>query len=112
MYPVFQHDQKAIIVIPGGNGGGNGGGGNGGGTTEIPEVDVPLVELPDVDVPLTESPQEDVVAGTEDVEEPMVLDAEDELIAVTGDNNHMKAGFGGMFAALAGMFMLRKKKEN
>ena len=53
--------------------------------------------------------------NAEDVaeEDGMVLGAEDEgIIAATGDSNHMAGAFGGMVAALAGMFMLRKKKEN
>ena len=53
--------------------------------------------------------------NAEDVaeEDGMVLGAEDEgIIAGTGDNLHAAAGFGGMLAALAGMFMLRRKKEN
>ena len=52
--------------------------------------------------------------NAEDVaeEDGMVLGAEDEgIIAGTGDSNHMAAGFGGMLAALAGMFMLRRKKK-
>ena len=55
-----------------------------------------------------------MVLGAEDVAEDdgMVAGAEDELIAATGDNNHAVVGFGGMLAALAGMFMLRKKREN
>ena len=69
------------------------------------------IEISDEDVPLAE-----LVLGAEDEadaeEEGMVLGAEDELIAATGDNNHATAGFGGMLAALAGMFMLRRKKEN
>ena len=42
----------------------------------------------------------------------LLLDEEEEIVAATGDSNHMTGAFGGMFAALAGMFMLRKKKEN
>ena len=58
---------------------------------------------------------EELILGAEDEvaeEEGVVLGAEDTLIPKTGDNNHMTFGFGGMLAALAGMFMLRKKKEN
>ena len=63
------------------------------------------------DLPVLE--EDGVVLGAEDVaeEDPMVL-GEEEIIAATGDSNHMEAGFGGMLAALAGMFMLRRKKEN
>lgn len=83
--------------------------------TEDPED--PGMTIEDEDVPLADAPVEDegIVLGAEDeVEEPMVLGAEEEapLIAATGDSNHMAAGFGGMFAALAGMFFLRKKKED
>ena len=92
----------------------------GGSTTETPEKpapQTPAIDIEEEDVPLADAP----VVEVEDVEFIMdedvplvewVLDAEDELIAVTGDSNHMAAGFGGMFAALAGMFMLRRKKEN
>ena len=75
----------------------------------IPEEDVPLAgvdepleDIADGDVPLADIPEEEV---------PLVA-GEEEVIAATGDNNHMAAGFGGMLAALAGMFMLRRKKEN
>jgi len=44
------------------------------------------------------------------IEESFVNDAEDSIIAETGDSNHMIAGFAGMLAALSGLFMLRKKK--
>ena len=42
----------------------------------------------------------------------LLLDEEEEIVAATGDSNHMAGAFGGMFAALAGMLMLRRKKEN
>ena len=48
--------------------------------------------------------------GDKDLDDSMVA-GEEEVIAATGDSNHMTAGFGGMLAALAGMFMLRRKKE-
>ena len=76
----------------------------------IDEEDVPLTELPEVTLPLEE---EGEVLGAEDVvEEEGIVAGEEEIIAATGDNNHMVGAFGGMFAALAGMFLLRKKKEN
>ena len=115
---------KKIIKDNGGNGGGgnggnggNGGGHSGGGSTVIPDEDVPQVDLPDEDVPLADAP---VVEGEDvefimDEEVPLVewvLDAEDVSgNPQTGDSNHMAAGFGGMLTALAGMFMLRRKKE-
>ena len=83
-----------------------------------PDPEDPGMTIEDEDVPLSNVPGEDegMVLGAEDVadaeDEGMVLGAEDELIAATGDNNHAAAGFGGMLAALAGMFMLRKKREN
>lgn len=49
--------------------------------------------------------------GDKELEDPMLL-GDEEIIAATGDSNHMTGAFGGMFAALAGMFLLRKKKEN
>ena len=105
-------EEKTIIVIPGG-GGGNGGNGGGGNTViEIPDEDVPLTDMPGVDITVDD---EELILGAEDEvaeEEGVVLGAEDTLIPKTGDNNHMTFGFGGMLAALAGMFMLRKKKEN
>ena len=72
---------------------------------ETPLSDAPVVEgeevmdIVDEEVPMAEVP---LVAGAEEVS----------VIAQTGDSNHMAAGFGGMFAALAGMFFLRKKKED
>ena len=88
--PKIKEDDSDIVIEP-----------------EIFEEDVPLAATPD---------EEGMVLGAEDVadaeEEPMVLGEEEELIAATGDSNHMTAGFGGMLAALAGMFMLRRKKEN
>jgi len=81
---------------------------------EIDENDVPLTDLPGFD--FDEDPEvEDIEIGDEDVpmaDAPVIADAEDSVIAETGDSNHMAAGFGGMFAALAGMMMLRKRKEN
>ena len=84
--------------------------------TDIPEDDVPLSDTPgadeeameigDEEVPLAAAP---LVAGAE--EDPMVLGDEEELIAATGDDNHVM-GFGAMaLAALAGMFGLRKKEN-
>ena len=87
--------------------------GNGRNDVEIDEPDVPLADIPDVDVPMADAPEEGVEIADGDVplaEAPMVAGAED--AAATGDSNHMAAGFGGMLAALAGMFMLKRKKEN
>ncbi|MBQ2924475.1 MAG: LPXTG cell wall anchor domain-containing protein, partial [Anaerotignum sp.] len=81
---------------------------------EIEEPDVPLTDLPEApadteepvvdiaegDVPLADAPEEPLVAG------------EEEIIAETGDSNHMAAGFAGMLAALAGMVGLRRRKED
>ena len=75
----------------------------GGTETDIPEEDVPLAGV--------EDPVEDI--GESDVplaEDPMVA-GEEEIIAATGDSNHMAAGFGGMLMALAGLFGLRKKEN-
>ena len=57
-----------------------------------------------------------LVAGDEeenaaDDDDGLVAGEEDEIIAATSDSNHTVGAAGGMFAALAGMFMLRKKKE-
>jgi len=77
-------------------------------TVTIDDEEVPLagveepIEIEDGDVPLADIPEEEV---------PLVA-GEEEIVAATGDSNHMTAGFGGMFAALAGMFLCRKKKEN
>ena len=89
-------------------------------TLDILGEEVPLANLELVDEPMIEEvvigdEEVPLVAGAEDVaeEDGMVLGAEDEgIIAATGDSNYMTAGFGGMLAALAGMFMLRRKKEN
>jgi len=69
-------------------------------------------DIGDNDVPLAGvDPEEPVDISDEDV--PLAAaDEEVSVIAETGDSNHMTGAFGGMFAALAGMFMLRKKKEN
>ena len=69
-------------------------------------------DIGDNDVPLAGvDPEEPVDIGDEEV--PLAAaDEEVSVIAETGDSNHMTGAFGGMFAALAGMFMLRKKKEN
>ncbi|WP_458407038.1 Cys-Gln thioester bond-forming surface protein, partial [Anaerotignum sp.] len=81
--------------------------------TNIPDEDVPLSNIPEGEVPQVEV-EDVVVIVDEDV--PMtdlVLgDEEVSVIAETGDSNHMTGAFGGMFAALAGMFMLRKRKED
>ena len=77
----------------------------------INEEDVPLTDFPGFEI--EEPVVEDIEIGEEEVpmaEAPLVA-GEEEIIAATGDSNHMTAGFGGMFAALAGMFMLRRKKE-
>ena len=87
----------------------------------IEEVDVPMIEQPEIieeeEVPMTDLPGfefdedpvvEDIEIGEEEV--PMA-DTEVSVIAETGDSNHMTAGFGGMFAALAGMMMLRRRNE-
>ncbi|MBQ3568425.1 MAG: Cys-Gln thioester bond-forming surface protein [Anaerotignum sp.] len=89
-------------------------GGGGGGNDPKPESEpeTPVV-IPEEDVPLAgvEDPVEDI--GEEDVplaEDPMVA-GEEEIVAATGDSNHMTAGFGGMLMALAGLFGLRKKEN-
>ena len=75
------------------------------GEEETPLSDAPVVEgeevmdIVDEEVPMAEVP---LVAGAEEVS----------VIAQTGDSNHMAGAFGGMFAALAGMFFLRRKKED
>ncbi len=88
---------------------GGGGGNNDNDDEEEDDDDDERIDIFEDDVPLADDPG--MVLGEE---EPMVLGEEEEpmLIAATGDSNHMTAGFGGMFAALAGMFFLRKKKEN
>ena len=84
---------------------------------EIPEENVPLTELPEEKVPMVDVPfVDDTVIVDEDVpmsDMPGVVlgDEEVSVIAETGDSNNMTVGFGGMLAALAGMFMLRRKKE-
>ena len=57
---------------------------------------------------------EEVTIGDDDVPKADMEIPEEEvfLVAKTGDSNHMAGAFGGMFAALAGMFMLRRKKED
>ena len=61
---------------------------------------------------------EGLVAGDEDEnaadeeDDGIVAGEEDEIIAATADNNHIIGAAGGMFAALAGLFGLRKRKEN
>lgn len=69
-------------------------------------------DIGDNDVPLAGiDPEEPVDIGDEEV--PLAAaDEEVSVVAETGDNNHMTGAFGGMFAALAGMFMLRRKKED
>lgn len=69
-------------------------------------------DISDNDVPLAGvDPEEPVDIGDEEV--PLVAGEEEvSLIAQTGDSNHMAGAFGGMFAALAGMFCLRRKKED
>ena len=62
-------------------------------------------------LPGEEPEVEDVEIGDEEVPLADIPDEEVPLVAKTGDSNHMTAGFGGMLAALAGMFMLRRKKE-
>ncbi len=88
----------------------------GGETTPDPEqkeepTPEPEIVIDEEEVPLSELPG--IVLGEEEEPEPMVLGEEEEpvLIAATGDSNHMTGAFGGMFVALAGMFFLRKKKE-
>ena len=62
------------------------------------------------EVPMADAPAaEDTDIADEEVP---LADAEESIIAETGDSNHMAAGFGGMFAALAGMMMLKRRKEN
>ena len=62
--------------------------------------------------------EEGMVAGAEEniadaEDEGLVAGAEDEIIAATADSNHMAGAGASMFAALAGLFMLgRKKKTN
>ncbi|MBQ2924858.1 MAG: Cys-Gln thioester bond-forming surface protein, partial [Anaerotignum sp.] len=88
--------------------GGGGGGDNPGGNTPDPETDIPEEDVPLAGV---EDPVEDI--GESDVplaEDPMVA-GEEEIVAATGDSNHMTAGFGGMLMALAGLFGLRKKEN-
>ena len=85
----------------GGGGGGTTGGGDDPGVT-IPDEDVPLADIGEEEAPLTDIDEEEV---------PLVA-GEEEIVAATGDSNHMAAGFGGMFAALAGMLMLRRRKED
>ena len=81
--------------------------------TDIPEEKVPLIDIPEEDVPQTDGGDDIEVIVDEDVPlADLVLGADEEVVAATGDSNNMTAGFGGMLAALAGMFMLRKKKEN
>ena len=54
---------------------------------------------------------EENIADAED--DGIVAGAEDEIIAATADSNHMAGAGASMFAALAGLFMLgRKKKTN
>ncbi|MBR6542816.1 MAG: Cys-Gln thioester bond-forming surface protein [Anaerotignum sp.] len=86
---------------------------------DIPDAEVPLTDVSEENVPMADTPQTEAAVGEEfivDEDVPLadiVLGAEDvSVIAETGDSNHMTAGFGGMLAALAGMMMLRKKKEN
>lgn len=80
---------------------------------EIFEEDVPLADFPGYEI--GEPVVEDVEIGEEEVpmaEIPLVAGEEVSVIAQTGDSNHMAGAFGGMFAALAGMFFLRRKKED
>ena len=67
------------------------------------ESEEPPVDIDEEDVPLADAPGES--------EEPMVA-GEEEIVAATGDSNHMAAGFAGMLAALAGMVGLKRRKEN
>ncbi|MBR6542029.1 MAG: Cna B-type domain-containing protein [Anaerotignum sp.] len=91
--------------VPGGGGGGNGGG-------------KPPVNIEDNDVPKTDKPDLEEVLGDEDVvakeEDGIILGAEDEKVeaAETGDNKAIFFAGAGMMAALAGIFALRKKKED
>ena len=81
------------------------------GGTDIPDSPVPMTDIPEPPIPTTDVPGESVDIVDE---EPPLADIPEEevpLVAATGDSNHMTAGFGGMLAALAGMFMLRRKKE-
>ncbi|WP_458408039.1 LPXTG cell wall anchor domain-containing protein, partial [Anaerotignum sp.] len=72
-----------------------------GGPGDVLGEDEELMDIGDEGAPL----------GDKELEDPMVL-GDDEIIAATGDSNHMTGAFGGMFAALAGMFLLRKRKED
>ena len=62
--------------------------------------------------------EEGMVAGAEEniadaEDDGIVAGDEDEIIAATADSNHMAGAGASMFAALAGLFMLgRKKKTN
>ena len=94
----------------------NGGGELGG--DELEETE-PTTPDPTPEKPAPEDPGK--VAGDEeelqdigDEEAPLddLLLGDEEIVAATGDSNNMTAAAGGMFAALAGMLFLRKKKEN
>ena len=94
----------------------NGGGELGG--DELEETE-PTTPDPTPEKPTPEDPGK--VAGDEeelqdigDEEAPLddLLLGDEEIVAATGDSNNMTAAAGGMFAALAGMLFLRKKKEN
>ena len=96
----------------------NGGGELGG--DELEETE-PTPEEPTPENPTPEDPgkvlgdeEELMDIGDEGTpkDDMLLLDEEEEIVAATGDSNHMAGAFGGMFAALAGMLMLRRKKEN
>jgi len=83
------------------------GGGGGGGTTEEEEgIVLGAEDILDEDVPLAAPEEEGMVLGAED-EEGMVAG-----IADTGDSKAIIFASAGMLAALAGIFALRKKRED
>ena len=103
----------------------NHGGGSSTGGDELEETE-PTPEEPTPEEPTPENPTPEdpgkVLGDDEELldigdegapkDDMLLLDEEEEIVAATGDSNHMAGAFGGMFAALAGMLMLRKKKEN
>ena len=67
------------------------------------------VETDDKDIDDTDNTHDIYVDNVFNDEESLLL-GEEELVAATGDSNHMATGFGGTLAALVGMFMLKRKK--
>ena len=92
----------------------NGGGELGGDELEETEPTDPTPEKPTPEDPGKVAGDEEELQDIGDEEAPLddLLLGDEEIVAATGDSNNMTAAAGGMFAALAGMLFLRKKKEN